>query len=192
MAKMILVTGSSGGFGEMTAYQLADAGHIVYASMREPTDDKVEQARIYSEEHGVDLRTIALDVQDQASVDAAVAHIIAEQELIDVLVHNAGHMAFGPAKAFTPEQFASLHDINVVGPQRLNRTTLPHMRTGGGEPLIVWVASTSTRGGTPPYLAPYFAAKAAIDSLEISSAPHSIGNLDYCRSVWLSVGTYRQ
>ena len=170
MTKVILVTGASSGFGEMTAYRLADAGHIVYASMRTLADGKVERARAYAEKHGVDLRTVALDVQDQASADAAVAHVIAEQGRIDVLIHNAGHMAFGPAEAFTPTQFAVLYDINVIGPQRLNRAALPHLRTSGGEPLIVWVGSTSTRGGTPPYLAPYFAAKAAMDSLAISYA----------------------
>lgn len=170
MAKTILITGASSGFGEMTAYRLADAGHIVYASMRTLTDDKVEQARAYSTTHKVDIRTVALDIQDQASIEAAVAHIMAEQGRIDVLVHNAGHMAFGPAEAFLPDQFASLYDINVIGPQRLNRAALPHMRTGGGEPLMLWVGSTSTRGGTPPYLAPYFAAKAAMDSLAISYA----------------------
>nr|WP_321985251.1 SDR family oxidoreductase [uncultured Lichenicoccus sp.] len=170
MAKVILVTGASSGFGEMTAYRLADAGHTVYASMRTLDDDKVEQARAYAAAHSADIRTLALDVQDDSSVDAAVAQIIAEQGRIDVLIHNAGHMAFGPAEAFMPGQFASLYDINVIGPQRLNRAALPHMRKGGGEPLIVWIGSTSTRGGTPPYLAPYFAAKAAMDSLAISYA----------------------
>lgn len=172
MSKTILVTGASSGFGELTSYQLADAGHVVYASMRGLTARnaaKAEQARTYAAEHGVDLRTLELDIQDQDSVDAAVARIIAEQGRIDVIVHNAGHMAFGPAEAFTPEQFASLYDINVVGPQRLNRAALPQLRHDG-EALLIWVGSTSTRGGTPPYLAPYFAAKAAMDSLAISYA----------------------
>ncbi len=172
MSKTILVTGASSGFGELTAYQLADAGHVVYASMRgfsARNAAKAAKARDYAVGHGVDLRTVELDVQDQASVEAAVARIIADQGRIDVLVHNAGHMSFGPAEAFTPEQFASLYDINVVGPQRLNRAALPHMRRGGGA-LLVWVGSTSTRGGTPPYIAPYFAAKAAMDSLAISYA----------------------
>lgn len=172
MSKTILVTGASSGFGELTAYQLADAGHVVYASMRGLSARnavKAEQARAYGAEHGADLRTVELDIQDGASVDAAVARVVAEQGRIDVLVHNAGHMAFGPAEAFTPEQFASLYDINVIGPQRLNRAALPHMRRSGGA-LLVWVGSTSTRGGTPPYIAPYFAAKAAMDSLAVSYA----------------------
>jgi NAD(P)-dependent dehydrogenase (short-subunit alcohol dehydrogenase family) len=50
-----------------------------------------------------------------------------------------------------------------------NRAVLPDLRAHG-DGLLVWVGSTSTRGGTPPYLAPYFAAKAAEDSLAVSYA----------------------
>lgn len=172
MSKTILITGASSGFGELMAYHLADAGHIVYAAMRGLSGRnaaKAERARAYCAAHGVDVRPVELDVQDQASVDAAIAKVISQAGRIDVLIHNAGHMAFGPAEAFTPEQFAALYDINVIGPQRLNRAALPHMRHGI-EPLVVWIGSTSTRGGTPPYVAPYFAAKAAMDSLAVSYA----------------------
>jgi NAD(P)-dependent dehydrogenase (short-subunit alcohol dehydrogenase family) len=47
---------------------------------------------------------------------------------LDVLMHNAGHMVFGPAEAFTPEQLAELYDINVLRTQRVNRIALPQMR----------------------------------------------------------------
>ncbi len=89
--------------------------------------------------------------------------IVAETASLDVIIHNAGHMSFGPAEAFTPEQYAELFDINVLSTQRVNRAALPHMRKQG-KGLVVWVSSSSTRGGTPPFLAPYFAAKAAMDS----------------------------
>jgi NAD(P)-dependent dehydrogenase (short-subunit alcohol dehydrogenase family) len=102
MAKVVLVTGASSGIGELTSYQLADSGHIVYASMHRLADAEVEKARSYSAEHGVDIRPLALDVQDQASVDAAVAQVIADQGRIDILVQNAGHMAFGPKRRSRP------------------------------------------------------------------------------------------
>ena len=85
---------------------------------------------------------------------------------LDVIVHNAGHMSFGPAECFTPEQFAELYDINVLSTQRVNRAALPHMRKQR-QGLLVWVSSSSSAGGTPPYLAPYFAAKAGMDSLAV-------------------------
>ena len=177
MRKVILITGASSGFGELTAYQLADAGHLVYASMRgvaAHNAHKAAKAKDYARSEGVDIRALELDVQDQASVDAAVDTVIREHGRLDVLIHNAGHMTYGPAEAFTPEQYAELYDVNVIGTQRLNRAALPHMRRAGaqpgGEPLVVWVGSTSTRGGSPPLLGPYFAAKAAMDSLAVTYA----------------------
>ena len=92
--------------------------------------------------------------------------IVAEQGRLDVVMHNAGHMSFGPAEAFTPEQFAELYDINVLSTQRVNRAALPQLRKQG-RGLLVWVSSSSSAGGTPPYLAPYFAAKAGMDAMAV-------------------------
>jgi NAD(P)-dependent dehydrogenase (short-subunit alcohol dehydrogenase family) len=78
-------------------------------------------------------------------------------------------MVYGPTEAFTPEQLAALYDINVLSTQRVNRAALPQLRKQR-RGLLVWVSSSSTRGGTPPYLAPYFAAKAGMDSLAVSYA----------------------
>ncbi|NAZ86879.1 SDR family NAD(P)-dependent oxidoreductase [Kineococcus indalonis] len=100
---------------------------------------------------------------------AAVAQVLRECGRIDVVVHNAGHMVLGPAEAFTPEQLHEVFDVNAVSTQRLNRAVLRHLRARR-DGLVVWIGSTSTRGGTPPYLAPYFAAKAAEDSLAVSYA----------------------
>lgn len=172
MSKIILVTGASSGFGALTARRLADAGHTVYASMRDTqarNAPQVDEATRYADAHGVDLRTLELDVLSDASVQHAIAKILHEADRIDVVVHNAGHMVFGPAEAFTPEQFIEQYDVNVVGTQRVNRALLPHLRRQGNG-LLVWVGSSSTRGGTPPYLAPYCAAKAAMDSVAVSYA----------------------
>ena len=84
-------------------------------------------------------------------------------------VHNAGHMGYGPAEAFTPEQFMHMYEINTLGPQRVNRVVLPYMRKAQ-QGFIVWVSSSSARGAGSPFLAPYFAAKAAMDSLAQSYA----------------------
>lgn len=172
MGKTILITGASSGFGRLTAEALANAGHTVFASMRDTTGRNapvVEQIAAFSRQHGVDLRTVEIDVQSQQSVDAGVAKVIADVGHLDVLVHNAGHMVFGPAEAFTPEQYAQLYDVNVLSTQRVNRAALPHMRKEG-QGLLVWVSSSSSAGGTPPYLAPYFAAKAAMDSIAVQYA----------------------
>jgi NAD(P)-dependent dehydrogenase (short-subunit alcohol dehydrogenase family) len=172
MKQVIVITGASSGFGALTARALAHAGHTVYASMHKTTGRNASQfaevAR-YAAEHRVDLRTVEIDVTSSESVDVGVAKIVADNGRLDVVIHNAGHMSFGPAEAFTPEQFAQLYDINVLSTQRVNRAALPQLRKQG-RGLVVWVSSSSTRGGTPPYLSPYFAAKAAMDSLAVSYA----------------------
>ena len=172
MKNVILITGASSGFGALTARALAGAGHTVYASMldvRGKNAKQVAELNLFATEHSVDLKAIELDVTSERSAGEAIESILKSEGRLDVIVHNAGHMAYGPAEAFTPGQFADLYDINVLGSQRVNRAALPHLREQG-RGLLVWVGSTSTRGGTPPYLAPYFAAKAAMDSLAVSYA----------------------
>jgi NAD(P)-dependent dehydrogenase (short-subunit alcohol dehydrogenase family) len=174
--KVILITGASSGFGNLTARALARAGHTVYAGMRATAGRNAPHVAALAElsaAEAIDVRGIEMDVQDQESVDAAIARLTAEQDRLDVVVHNAGHMVLGPAEAFTPEQLAELYDINVLSTQRVNRAALPHLRSRG-EGLVVWVGSSSTRGGHPPFLAPYFAAKAGMDALAESYAAELI------------------
>ena len=172
MKQVIVITGASSGFGALAARALAHAGHTVYATMRETIGrnaPQVAEIARYAAKHGVDLKTVELDVASDPSVQSGIANIVADNGRLDVVIHNAGHMLFGPAEAFTPEQFAELYDINVLSTQRVNRAALPQMRRQG-RGLVVWMSSSSTRGGTPPYLSPYFAAKAAMDSLAVSYA----------------------
>jgi NAD(P)-dependent dehydrogenase (short-subunit alcohol dehydrogenase family) len=172
MNKVVIVTGASSGFGRLSANAVARSGHTVYASMRETLGrnaPQVAELQKFAKDNKIDLRAIELDVQSQESVDRAVTEIIAAHGHIDVVVHNAGHMDFGPAEAFTPEQLAELYDINVLSTQRMNRAALPYMRKQRSG-LLVWVSSSSVAGGTPPYLSPYFAAKAGMDAIAVSYA----------------------
>jgi NADP-dependent 3-hydroxy acid dehydrogenase YdfG len=68
-----------------------------------------------------------------------------------VIVHTAGHMVFGPAEAFTPEQFAHLYDINVLSTQRVNRAALPPLPEQE-KGLVLWVGKHqySWRNSTLP------------------------------------------
>src|SRR5580692_2516670 len=169
---VIVITGASSGFGAVTARRLAESGHPAYATMRETggrNAEQVEAARNFAAEKNVDLRTAELDVSSQESADRAVQQVLGAAGRLDIIIHNAGHMVFGPAEAFTPEQLAEIYDANVLSTQRVNRAALPILRKQGGG-LVIWVGSSSTRGGTPPYLAPYFAAKAGMDAIAVSYA----------------------
>src|SRR6185436_12460709 len=118
---------------------------------------------------GLDLRVVELDVLSQASADAAVATLVAEQGRLDVVMHNAGHLVVGPTEAYTPEEITAVFDINVLGAQRVNRAALPRLRAQQ-HGLLLWIGSTTTRGGHPPFMGPYAAAKAAMDSLAVDYA----------------------
>ena len=170
--QIVVITGASSGFGRLSANALALAGHTVYTSMRQIATRNAQAAadvEKFAREHRVDLRPIELDVSSEASIENAIAQIVATHGRIDVVVHNAGHMVFGPAEAFTPEQLAQLYDINVLSTQRVNRAVLPQLRKQRNG-LLLWVSSSSVAGGTPPYLAPYFAAKAGMDALAVQYA----------------------
>lgn len=172
MGSTILITGAGSGFGALAARALARNGHTVYAAMRDTAGrnaPRVAETAAYAAEHGVDLRTVELDVLSQESADAAIATVLAERLYArrpDTQRRAHGH---GPAEAFTPGEIAAVYDTNVLGTQRVNRAALPHLRDRR-RGLVLWIGSTSTKGGTPPYLAPYFAAKAAMDSLAVSYA----------------------
>ena len=172
MSQVALVTGASSGFGRMIAGDLAHAGLVTYASMR---GTKGNNAKIVSEigeqagMKGVDLRTVELDVQSDSSIAAAVKTVLDAQGRIDVVVHNAGHMVWGPTESFTPDQLAEIYDINVLSTQRVNRAVLPYMRRAR-RGLLVWISSSSVAGGVPPLLGPYFAAKGGMDALAVCYA----------------------
>jgi len=129
---------------------------------------QVKEVQKFASENDVDLRAVELDVASQESSDAAIQTVIAECGRLDVVIHNAGHMVFGPAEAFTPEQLAELYDINVLSTQRVIVPLCSVAQTGPGVGGLG--VQHKHPWGTPPYLAPYFAAKAAMDALAVSYA----------------------
>lgn len=169
---IVLVTGAGTGIGHLSVKSLALAGHTVYASMRDihgRNAARVRELRDWAFANGADVRAVELDVLSQAAADAAVATIVAERGRLDVVVHNAGHLVIGPTEAYTPEEIGKVFDTNVLGAQRVNKAVLPVMRQQR-QGLLLWVGSSTTRGGFPPFLGPYAAAKAAMDALAVTMA----------------------
>ena len=163
---VVLISGAATGIGNLTAKALATDGHTVYASMRDPSGRNAAHASdllATARRDGGDLRLTELDVQSQESAGQAVKTILDEAGQLDVVIHNAGHLAVGCLEAFTADDIARLFDINVLGAQRVNRAVLPHMR-GRHSGTLVYVGSTTTVS-VPPFLGPYVASKAAFDAL---------------------------
>jgi NAD(P)-dependent dehydrogenase (short-subunit alcohol dehydrogenase family) len=170
MKSVILVTGAGSGIGKLTARSLAEAGHIVYASMRDVDGrnrTRANELRELAAKQGMALYPLELDVLSQDSANAAAATIHREQGRIDVVMQNAGHLVVGPSEAFTPEEMMKVFDTNLFGTQRVNRAVLPYLRERE-DGLVLWISSTTTKGGFPPFLGPYAAAKAAMDSLAVT------------------------
>ncbi|MGY4513124.1 SDR family NAD(P)-dependent oxidoreductase [Bradyrhizobium sp. USDA 3650] len=172
MSKVIVVTGAANRIGRSTCQKLVQAGHTVYVSMREmdgQDEPDVGEAGAEAATRGAELRTIAFDVSSEASVNSAIDAIVAENNRLDVIVHNARQVLYGPAEAFTPDQLAELYDTNVLSAQRLNRAALPQLRRQG-HGLLIWVSSSSARGGSVPFLGTYASSKAALDALALGYA----------------------
>jgi NADP-dependent 3-hydroxy acid dehydrogenase YdfG len=160
MSKTILITGASSGFGRDTAETLHCAGHTVYASMR-GVQGKNRNAAEALRKLGV--KTMELDVSDDASVKAGVENVLAEAGKIDVLVNNAGIASAGVTEAFTTEQAKAIFDTNVIGLLRVTRAVLPSMRRRH-DGLIINIGSILGRV-TFPFIGIYGASKFAVEAL---------------------------
>jgi NAD(P)-dependent dehydrogenase (short-subunit alcohol dehydrogenase family) len=162
-SKTILITGASSGFGRDTAETLARAGHTVFASMRDPQGKHRNQANDLRKQG---IAVVELDVNNDASVDAAVTVVLARTGRIEVLVNNAGIASAGITEAFTADQAKLIFNTNVVGLLRTSRAVLPTMRAQG-DGLIINVGSILGRV-TFPFFGIYGASKFAVEALSES------------------------
>ena len=164
MAKTILVTGASSGFGRLTAEMLSKSGHKVFAGFR-----SAEGARkqIADELKAKNIEILKVDVTDQASVDKAIVQLLEKSgNKLDVVVNNAGMASAGLSEAFTAEQVRDLFEVNVFGVQRVMRATLPVLRAKRAG-LVINVGSILGRV-TLPFFGLYGASKYAVEAMSDS------------------------
>src|SRR5260370_11934363 len=129
--QVVLITGSSTGFGRLFAETLARKGHTVFATMRDPGGRNAKNAseiRTLAEKDSLPIYVLELDVTDDASVERAVDAAVAKAGRIDVAINNAGYPVSGLAEAVTIEQAQRLMATNFFSPVRINRAVLLHMR----------------------------------------------------------------
>ena len=160
MANNILITGSSSGFGRLTAELLLSKGHTVVATMRDPQGKNQGPAE---ELEKAGAHIVHLDVTDTESVEEGVEAAVHATGGLDVVVNNAGVGAVGLQESFTAEDWQRLFEVNVFGVQRVNRAAIPHMRERGTG-LIVFVTSLLGRFCLPFY-GPYNASKWAMEAM---------------------------
>lgn len=151
--KTVLITGCSTGIGHATAARLAGAGHTVYATARRP--------ETLSDLTG--CRTLALDVNDEESMSAAVGRVEAEEGVVDVLVNNAGYSQSGALETLPLASIRQQFETNVFGLIRMSQLVLPGMRRAGGGRII----NIGSMGGklTFPGGGIYHATKYAVEAI---------------------------
>jgi NAD(P)-dependent dehydrogenase (short-subunit alcohol dehydrogenase family) len=129
--QVVLITGSSTGFGRLFTETLARKGHTVFATMRDPGGRNAKNAseiRTVAQNESLPIHVLELDVTDDASVERAINAAVSKAGRIDVAINNAGYFLTGLEEAVTTEQARRLMDTNFLGPVRVNRAVLPHMR----------------------------------------------------------------
>jgi NAD(P)-dependent dehydrogenase (short-subunit alcohol dehydrogenase family) len=119
-SKAVLVTGCSSGIGRATAQHLAGKGWTVYATAR--------RADSIADLEAAGCRTLALDVTDEASMEAAVEVVEGEHGAVGVLVNNAGYSQSGAVESVPIEDVRRQFETNVFGLVRLTQLVLPGMR----------------------------------------------------------------
>jgi NAD(P)-dependent dehydrogenase (short-subunit alcohol dehydrogenase family) len=163
-----LITGASSGIGKDVALRLISAGYVVYGAAR-----RVERMKDIETAGGTAL---SVDVSDDATMVAAVDHIIAKQGKIDVLINNAGYGQFGALEDVPIDVGRRQMEVNLIGAARITQLCLPHMRARRFGKIIN-ISSTGGKVASPLggwYHASKFALEGYSDSLRNEVRPFGI------------------
>ena len=172
MSKVILITGTSTGLGIQIAVQAAQAGHSVYATMRNLSKRGALDAA--ASEANVTLNVLELDVQDSDSVNAAVDRIISAEGRIDTLINNAGAGFVRTTEQASEADIAWVMDVNFMGVARCTKAVMPHMRQARAGHVIT-ISSVGGLVGQPfneVYCAAKFAVEGYTEALACYVTPH--------------------
>ena len=164
--QIILITGTSSGFGQLSAFTAARQGHTVYASMRnvESKNSKnVAELMNQAKEEKLHLHTIELDVTKEETIKRTVDFIIKKEGKIDVLVNNAGAGTMGILEDTPLESVKNTFEVNLFGVFSVTKAVVPHMKAQG-EGLIINLSSAFGRTVLPLFEI-YCASKYALEAL---------------------------
>ena len=164
--KVVLITGTSSGFGRVIAETLARKKYHVFATMRDIKGRNATVARQIAElakHESLSLQTLELDVTNDSTVERAVSKVVLQSGRIDVLVNNAGYGVMDLAETVTTAQAQRQFDTNFFGVLRMNRAVLPTMRRQKSG-LLLHVSSGAGRLVIPG-MGLYCASKFAMEAL---------------------------
>lgn len=161
MSKNIFITGTSTGFGKLTAITLTNAGHSVIAGMRN-VDGK--NAAVAQELNAIpNIEVVDIDITSDDSVKQAMDKTLNKYGTIDVLVNNAAVAGFGLFEAYSLDQFRQMLDVNAFSVIRTYQAVLPSMRKEKNG-LIINITSGAS-GHTLPFMVPYLSSKFIVETI---------------------------
>jgi NAD(P)-dependent dehydrogenase (short-subunit alcohol dehydrogenase family) len=161
MSKTIFITGTSTGFGRLTAITLAQAGYSVIAGMRNTTDKNATAAKALSALENIEV--VDIDITSDSSVEQAIQQVLNKYGKIDVLINNAAVSGFGLLEGYSIDQIRQIFEVNFYGVLRTYQAVLPSMRKEKNG-LIINITSGAS-GHTLPFMVPYLASKIAVESI---------------------------
>lgn len=165
--KSVLITGTSSGFGKLTAIELARRGWRVFATMRTPSKSADLEAEAVAA--GVAVEILDLDVSKDASVQRAFAEALRRVDgALDAVVNNAGYGLPGAVEDLALDEVRALYETNTFGPVRVMQAVLPAMRARGRGTIV----NVSSAAGTVSYpgMGAYSSSKAALDAWTYAAA----------------------
>ncbi|MCU7727404.1 SDR family NAD(P)-dependent oxidoreductase [Actinoplanes sp. KI2] len=168
MGRVAIVTGASAGIGAATSRLLHERGFEVYAAARR-LDRMAPLAAL-------GVRTVRVDVTDEAGLAALVDRVVTESGRIDVLVNNAGYGSFGALEDVPLDEARRQFEVNVFGAARLCQLVLPHLRARGSG-CIINVTSIGARMYQPLggwYHSTKYALEGLSDCLRVELRPLGI------------------
>lgn len=161
-----LVTGASAGIGEEFARQLAARGtDLVLVARR---GDRLEELAEELRDAGREVEVLPADLATPDGRDVVAARLQRVDDVVDLLVNNAGLGAYGRFAGQDPDLLEHLVEVNVIAVQRLMHAALPGM-LDRGHGAIINVASTASFQPNP-YGAVYGATKTYV--LNLTQAVH--------------------
>jgi NAD(P)-dependent dehydrogenase (short-subunit alcohol dehydrogenase family) len=161
MSKTIFITGTSTGFGKLTAITLAKAGHSVLAGMRGVNGRNGAAAKELSALSNIEV--VEIDVTSDTSVKQAFEKVLTQYGHIDVLINNAAVAGYGLLEAYSIDQVKNMFEVNFYGVLRTYQAVLPSMRKAK-DGLIINITSGAS-GHTLPFMIPYLASKFGVESI---------------------------
>jgi NAD(P)-dependent dehydrogenase (short-subunit alcohol dehydrogenase family) len=166
--KLVLVTGSSSGIGEVVALRLADAGAKVILTAR--TVEKLDEVKKIIEDRGGIAYTYSCDISNLDSCDQLAVDVTRDLGGIDILINNAGR-SIRRSISLSYDRFHDFErtmQLNYFGALRLIMGFLPGM-SDRKKGQVINISSIGVLGSSPRFSA-YVASKSALDAFSACAA----------------------